>query len=91
MLFLLVMEVLNGLFHKADGWSLLQELPTWQITFRVSMYVDDLVLFLSPVQRDLGLATTIFELFQCASGLGCNVAKCQFMPLCCSDNQVVLT
>jgi hypothetical protein len=63
MLFLLVMEVLNGLFRKADVWSLLLELLPRQILFRVSMYADDLVLFLNPVQGDLQLATAIFDLF----------------------------
>jgi hypothetical protein len=33
MLFLLVMEVLNALFCKADGWALLQELGVRGIPF----------------------------------------------------------
>jgi hypothetical protein len=80
MLFLLVMEVLNGLFRKADSWSLLQELPPRQIPFRLSMYADDMVLFLSPILKDLQLDNAIFEMFHGTSGLGCNVAKCQFVP-----------
>jgi hypothetical protein len=49
MLFLSVMEVLNDLFCKVDLWSLLHQLPPWHIPYRVSMYVDDMVLFHSPV------------------------------------------
>jgi hypothetical protein len=37
MLFLLVMEVLNSLFRKADHWALLQKLPPRHILFRVSI------------------------------------------------------
>jgi hypothetical protein len=90
MLFLLVMEVLNGLFRKADAWSLLLELSPRQIQFRVSMYADDLALFFNPVQGDLQLATTIFDLFQGTSGLGCNMDKCQIMSIRCNDDQVAL-
>jgi hypothetical protein len=39
---------------------------------------------------DLQLANAIFDMFQGARGLGCNVAKCQFMPICCTDDQVAL-
>jgi hypothetical protein len=54
------------------------------------MYADDKVLFLNPVQGELWLATTIFDLFQGTSNLGCNVAKCQFVPICYDDDQVML-
>jgi hypothetical protein len=45
------------------------------------MYVDDMVLFLALTQEDLQMAKAIFELFEKASGLGCNVAKCQMVPI----------
>jgi hypothetical protein len=90
MMFVLVMEVLNSLFHKADYWSLLQKLPPRHIPFRVSMYADDMVLFFTPIQGDLQLAKAIFELFEKASCLGCNVAKCQMVPIRCSSEKVVL-
>jgi hypothetical protein len=45
------------------------------------MYVDDMVLFLTPIHSDLQLAKAIFELFEDSSGLGCNVAKCQMVPI----------
>jgi hypothetical protein len=48
MLFLLVMEVLSTMFRRADDWSLLQPLCAWPIPHCVSLYVDDMVLFIAP-------------------------------------------
>jgi hypothetical protein len=90
MLFVLVMEVINSLFRKADYWSLMQKPPSRHIPFRVSMYTDVMVLFLASIQGDLQLAKANFELFEKASGLGCNVDKCQMVTICCSSEQVVL-
>jgi hypothetical protein len=53
MLFLLVMEVLHALVHKSDGSSILKKLGIWTITFHMSLYVDDVISFLSPVAQDL--------------------------------------
>jgi hypothetical protein len=58
MLFL-VMDVLNNMFREANTWSVLQQLPPRQLPYRVSMYADDVVLFLSPSLQDLQLTTTI--------------------------------
>jgi hypothetical protein len=52
MLFLFIMEVLHALIQKADTWSLLNPIGVCAIPFRTSMYVDDLVLYLSPVDSD---------------------------------------
>jgi hypothetical protein len=48
MLFLLVMEVLNALIHKANEWSLLKPLGAKGVTHRASFYADDLVWFVVP-------------------------------------------
>jgi hypothetical protein len=56
MLFLLVMEVLNALICKVDDWSLFQPLGVSSIPFRTSLYMDDLIMSLSLVSRDLQLA-----------------------------------
>jgi hypothetical protein len=87
MLFLLVMEVLNALIRRAGGWSLLQPLGA-RLPHRASFYVDDLVVFLTPSAPDLQMACCILELFHDASGLGCNMVKCQMVPIRCTDDQV---
>ena len=53
MLFILVMDVLNSLIEKASVEGLLQPLSTRSIHHRVSLYADDVVLFLRPVATDL--------------------------------------
>jgi hypothetical protein len=48
MLFLLIMEVLSMMFWKADEWSLLHKLGARAMSFHVSFYVDDVILFVCP-------------------------------------------
>jgi hypothetical protein len=69
---------------------LLQKVSLRHIPFKVSIYADDMVLFLGPVQGDLQLANAIFELFESASVLICNVVKCQLVPIGCDTDQVAL-
>jgi hypothetical protein len=86
MLFLLVMEVLNSLIRKADAWLLFCPLGLNTSAHRASFYADDLV---TPEQGDLHMATTILSIFEKSSDLGCNLSKCQLLPIRCSDDQVV--
>jgi hypothetical protein len=87
MLFLLVMEVLSALIHKADEFGLLQPLGANAIPHRAALYADDLILFARPVDQDLHLLRDIFGMFEGAFGLGCNLAKCQLVPIRCTDQQ----
>lgn len=48
MLFVLMMEVLNGLIRRADKNGFLTLLPARVSGCRASLYADDLVVFLSP-------------------------------------------
>jgi hypothetical protein len=84
MLFLLLMEVLNALIHKAESWALYKSPGVPIIVHRSSFYADDLVWFVAPEPHDLQLARTILELFERCSGLGCNVSKCQLTPIWCN-------
>jgi hypothetical protein len=90
MLFILVMNILDAMFHKAKEWSLLGQLGIWGITHHVSLYVDDVMLFLSPVATELQTAYNIFRVFQGASGLTCNLSKCQIAPIRCEANHLEL-
>nr|ABA98660.1 retrotransposon protein, putative, LINE subclass [Oryza sativa Japonica Group] len=53
MLFILVMEVLNAMLRKASDSGGFLPLNDRALRHRASLYIDDLVLFLSPVQQDL--------------------------------------
>lgn len=88
MLFVLTMEVLNAIIIQADQCNLFQSLRPDRIRFRVSLYADNLVIFLSLHRKDLKLIYAILEAFARASGLRTNVDKCQFTPIRCTEDQI---
>jgi hypothetical protein len=51
--FLLLVEVLNVLFRKANQWFVLHQRGVHGIPYRAALYADVLVLFLSLVVQDL--------------------------------------
>jgi len=63
MLFILVMDVLNALIGKADEEALLQPLATDRVKHRVSLYADDVALFIRPSPEDLSTTKEILQLF----------------------------
>jgi hypothetical protein len=89
MMFLLVMEVLHALIRKSDQWSLFQGFGWIWILHRASLYADDLVMFITPSTADLNQTRCIFMTFEGASGLGCNLAKCQFGLIRCDEDQLI--
>lgn len=56
MLFILVMDVLNSCFVKTTEVGLLQPLSHCNPSQRISIYADDVVLFLKPVAEELELS-----------------------------------
>lgn len=88
MLFVLVMEVLSAMIRKADKWALFQNLGIRNLPNRASLYADDLVMFLSPTESDLSLLKEILSIFKGASGLACNLSKCQASPIRCSEENL---
>jgi len=76
MLFILVMDVLNSLFIKAESEGLL--LPLLSTGQRLSLYADDVALFIRSNEQDLQLTKNILAVFEEASGLQTNL-KCVFI------------
>jgi hypothetical protein len=64
------------------------ELPA--IPHRAALHADDLILFAKPVREELLALHEILRLFEGASGLGCNLVKCQLIPIHCSEEQTQL-
>jgi hypothetical protein len=75
MLFILVMDVLNLLITRATEAGLLQPLSSRPFKHRLSLYADDVVLFLRPATYDINTTTTILQLFKKAFGLHTNMTK----------------
>jgi hypothetical protein len=55
MLFILVMDVLSWLVQKASEDGLLQSLSSRLLRYHISLYADDVVLFLKPDAADINL------------------------------------
>jgi hypothetical protein len=81
MLFILVMDVLGYLFLKAEEAGLLQQLAARRKLHRVSIYADDVALFLHPTADEITTTLDILQLFGSASGLKNNVQKSNVYPI----------
>jgi hypothetical protein len=90
MLYVLVMEVLDALIYKADDWVLFSRFGVQSIRHQTSLYIDGFIKFISPTSTDLRLCQTIFQVFEEASGLGCNLSKCQMAPIRCTSDQILV-
>jgi hypothetical protein len=83
MLFLLAMKPLQLLFKKAMQAQLISKLTPNCDFFWVSLYADDVALFLKPRKEDLDIMNCILDLFADASGLITNLSKTQAHPIRC--------
>jgi len=90
MLFILIMDVLNAMVGKADAEALLQPLATARVRHRVSLYADDVALFIHPSPEDLSTTKGILQLFGEASGLHTNVQKSSIVPIRCGPEQLAV-
>jgi hypothetical protein len=73
------MEVLNS-FRLAESRGLFSSLHVPLVRHRLSLCVDDLVLFLTPSAQDIVLVRAVLEAFEGVSGLHTNISKvpCHF-------------
>jgi hypothetical protein len=88
MLFILVMDVLNSLITKASEQGLLQPLLRRGSGQRVSLYADDVVLFMQPRLEELGFVKETLRIFCIASGLVTNIRKSSVIPISCGDQDL---
>jgi len=88
MLFILVMDVLGHMVSKAANEGLLQPLSRRVLQHRISLYADDVVLFLRPEAGDISLVMEILNLFGDASGLKTNLQKSSVLPIRCGDMEL---
>lgn len=86
MLFVLVMDVLNSIFTKAESEGLL--LPLHSTSQRLSLYADDVALFIRPEEADLQLTKNLLKIFGEASGLQTNLQKSCVIPMHCEEEIV---
>jgi hypothetical protein len=90
MLFILVMYILGLLFIRAEESGLMQQLSGRSKLHQISMYADDVVLFLSPLAADISIIMGILDLFGKASGLQNNEKKSNVYPIQCSEDDLLM-
>ncbi|WVZ96322.1 hypothetical protein U9M48_041977 [Paspalum notatum var. saurae] len=90
MLFILVMDVLNSLVAEASQRNLLQPILVSHNPHRVSLYADDVVLFVRPSSCDLRMVKELLECFGHVSSLRCNLSKSAATPIQCSEEDIAL-
>ena len=91
MLFILIMDMLNSLINRACMVGLLQPLAALGQHYRVSLYTDDVMLFLRPTTTDIVLIKQLLDIFGEASGLRTNIFKCSVTPIHCQEEDLAIT
>lgn len=88
MLFILVMDILGHLVIKAKEEGLLLPLSSRPLRHRISIFADDVVLFICPEASDIEVTLDILQLFGDASGLRNNIQKSNVFPIRCGENEM---
>jgi hypothetical protein len=81
MLFILVMDVLNSFISKASERELLQPILRRGTGQHVSIYADDVVMFLQPHRDEMAMVRVSLKIFGAASGLVTNIRKSSITPI----------
>ena len=89
-LFILVMEVLHLLIERATACGLLTPLAEMGLRHRTSIYADDVVTFLRPLERDLRVFARLLDDFGLASGLRANIEKCSAHLIRCGEQEAAM-
>jgi hypothetical protein len=88
MLFVLVMDVLNIMVQRASAEGVLQPLSSRFLHHRISLYADDVVVFLRPDVVDIEAFKGILHFFGEASGLKTNIQKSNVFPIHCDEEDL---
>jgi hypothetical protein len=88
MLFILVMDMLNSLISKASERGLLQPILRRGNGQRLSLYANDVVMFVQPHRNELLLIKEILRIFGAASGLVTNIQKSSITPIRCQEQDL---
>ena len=88
MLFILVMDALGHMILKGENDSWLQPLSRRSLQHRISIYADDVVMFLRLEGGDIDVTLGILNLFGEATGLKTNLQKSNVLPIRCGATEL---
>lgn len=81
LLFLLIMDILIAMMDKWKSSGVFEPFDRWGVRHRLSLYLDDVVVFLKPKESELLAMKEILVLFGDASDLVANLQKCMISPI----------
>jgi hypothetical protein len=85
LLFDIVMDSLARMIAAADNLGALQQIGCRPLPHRVSLYADDVVIFIRPEISEFLMIKAMLQAFSEATGLHTNFAKSTFTPIHCND------
>ena len=88
MLFIIVMDVLTAIFRKTEEAGLFASLHARGIHHRLSLYMDDAILLLSPLVAEMDATKQLLECFGEATGLRCNFLKSSISTIRCQEEDI---
>jgi hypothetical protein len=88
MLFILAIDPLQSLLHKATEQGLLHPIGVELVKLRTSLYVDDAALFLRPIALDVQHLHQLLNSFSSATDLCTNVQKSHIFPINCEGTDI---
>lgn len=83
-LFILAIDTIQKVLDLATEEGVLSPLRGRHARLRLSLYADDAVIFLNPVQAEVEALFHILDNFGWATGLQLNLTKCTVAPIRCS-------
>jgi hypothetical protein len=83
MLFILAIDLLQHILFMATRQGILSPIRSRSIQCRISLYADDVGIFVNPVKKELTAIAAILDVFGKASGLVTNTAKSEVFPVRC--------
>jgi hypothetical protein len=78
------------MISKAASEGLLLPLSRRPLQHRISIYADDVVLFLRPAVEEINVTMDILNLFGEATGLRTNLQKSNVLPIRCKENELAI-
>jgi hypothetical protein len=82
-LFILAMDPLQNILDKATEIGLLTPIGANPVKMRMSLYADDVILFMRPIATDVTNLHPLLNLFGKARGLCTNILKSEIYPIRC--------
>jgi hypothetical protein len=85
----MAMDALSMIFDKAENLGILTPMLQGNpIPQQLSVYADDVILFLKTTRAEAEVAKAILDFFGGATGLRCNLNKTTISPIYCIDGSV---